>query len=661
MSDKILKLSQAQTLYQDLRERIAALPTDSDIPEVPVQDVQVNGTSVLNQGVANIPAGSTSDFGVFKLNQYGGLQIGSDGLLKTASASEANIQAATDTTKPIVPARQHVSVFYGLSKVAGVDLTNETVTLGTYPETSKTAIRSLIGAVAASDIPSVPVQDVQVNGTSVLNNGVANIPVTSTSNLGVVKINTSAGIQATSDGTLSINRATDDQIKAGTNGNRPLAPGIQHIATFYGLAKAAGDSTQSSSSNTVGIYTDDAKQKIQNMLGITDLISTEESSTATAAHAINSTFMMDGKLHRATATIAIGDAVVVGTNCEIVKVDEVFTKNTDLMVLPGTGIGSLRIKDFSSSIKTYSATASGTASVAFGAGCIASGNATMAVGNATTASGGFSFAAGYHTIASGAHSMALGNETEASGGHSSAIGFLTSATGDDSFVFGTYNVKDNWDSWPEWTANTTYAVGDKVKRTTVSNNTTTVQGYTCITANSDTSFTTRKWYEGRMNYIQIVGNGITTRSNAYALDWEGNGHYGGYIYVGCNADSTGGTRLPHDIQINGTSIINNGVASIPVASSDTLGVVKIGAGLTILNDRIIINPASIASCKAQTSSNSPITPMYEYAATFYGLATAAGDSTQSSSDNTIGNYTTNAKTAIQTMLGAQAAIEVIRL
>lgn len=54
MSDKILKLSQAQTLYQDLRERIDALPTDSDIPEVPVQDVQVNGTSILNNGVANL-------------------------------------------------------------------------------------------------------------------------------------------------------------------------------------------------------------------------------------------------------------------------------------------------------------------------------------------------------------------------------------------------------------------------------------------------------------------------------------------------------------------------------------------------------------------------------------------------------------------------------
>jgi hypothetical protein len=74
------------------------------------------------------------------------------------------------------------------------------------------------------------------------------------------------------------------------------------------------------------------------MLGITSLLSTEESSTATAAHTINSTFMMNGKLHRATAAIAIGDAVEVGTNCEVVKADEVFVKNTDYATRDNFGI-----------------------------------------------------------------------------------------------------------------------------------------------------------------------------------------------------------------------------------------------------------------------------------------------------------------------------------
>jgi hypothetical protein len=40
---------------------------------------------------------------------------------------------------------EHESTFYGLSKVAGVDLANETVTLGTYPEASKNAIKAMLG------------------------------------------------------------------------------------------------------------------------------------------------------------------------------------------------------------------------------------------------------------------------------------------------------------------------------------------------------------------------------------------------------------------------------------------------------------------------------------------------------------------------------------
>jgi hypothetical protein len=38
---------------------------------------------------------------------------------------------------------------------------------------------------------------------------------------------------------------------------------------FYGLAKAAGDTTQASSGNPVGTYTEEAKAAIRAMLGIT--------------------------------------------------------------------------------------------------------------------------------------------------------------------------------------------------------------------------------------------------------------------------------------------------------------------------------------------------------------------------------------------------------
>ena len=47
------------------------------------------------------------------------------------------------------------------------------------------------------------------------------------------------------------------------------------------------------------------------------------------------------------------------------------------------------------------------------------------------------------------------------------------------------------------------------------------------------------------SYIRIAGNGTATnaRSNAEALDWNGNLYLKGDVYVGCGADSTGGTKL----------------------------------------------------------------------------------------------------------------------
>ena len=51
-----------------------------------------------------------------------------------------------------------------------------------------------------------------------------------------------------------------------------ITPYSQHKAAFYGLARAAGDTTQASSTNTVGNYTQDAKTSIQDMLGISDII-----------------------------------------------------------------------------------------------------------------------------------------------------------------------------------------------------------------------------------------------------------------------------------------------------------------------------------------------------------------------------------------------------
>ena len=67
---------------------------------------------------------------------------------------------------------------------------------------------------------------------------------------------------------LTLNFANSATIKAGDSATQPFAVKRQHEAVFYGLAKAAGDTSQSSSTNSVGVYTTSAQAAIQEMLNV---------------------------------------------------------------------------------------------------------------------------------------------------------------------------------------------------------------------------------------------------------------------------------------------------------------------------------------------------------------------------------------------------------
>lgn len=110
----------------------------------------------------------------------------------------------------------------------------------------------------------------------------------------------------------------------------------------------------------------------------------------------------------------------------------------------------------------------------------ASGSSSHAEGNSCTASGSSSHAEGFETTASGSHSHAEGNNTVASGGFSHAEGIGTIASSSYQHVQGRYNVADS-----------------------------------------------------EMKYAFIIGKGNsgTTRSNAFAIDWNG------LLYI--NGSSTG--------------------------------------------------------------------------------------------------------------------------
>ena len=109
------------------------------------------------------------------------------------------------------------------------------------------------------------VKDVQISGTSILNEGVANIPIASTTREGLVKIG--SGLLIYNNKTLCINMPPSNVIKSGTNIYGSITVSNQHEATFYGLAKAAGHD-EKDSTNPVGTYTEEAKTAIQSMLGV---------------------------------------------------------------------------------------------------------------------------------------------------------------------------------------------------------------------------------------------------------------------------------------------------------------------------------------------------------------------------------------------------------
>ena len=145
---------------------------------------------------------------------------------------------------------------------------------------------------------------------------------------GISIANESYGIGIDSSHRLIIVKPTSAQIKAGTANYRAVVPSTQHESTFYGLAKAAGDTTQSASSNAVGTYTDTAKASIKAMLGIVDSTQTVVvSGTTPTITALTNTRYICGEV--STLTITPPGAGI----CEVV-----FTSGSTPTVLTATGV-----------------------------------------------------------------------------------------------------------------------------------------------------------------------------------------------------------------------------------------------------------------------------------------------------------------------------------
>ena len=144
---QIALLTGVNTIWTDADSMEIAYPVDTkkyiDAGSSNVKDVQLIDTSILVNGVANIPRMTSSVSGVAKVGN--GLGMSSSGQLRINAAGDSYLKAGTDLYYPVVSGKQHVSAFYALAKLAGVDLANETVTLGQYPDAAKIAIQKMLG------------------------------------------------------------------------------------------------------------------------------------------------------------------------------------------------------------------------------------------------------------------------------------------------------------------------------------------------------------------------------------------------------------------------------------------------------------------------------------------------------------------------------------
>lgn len=261
------------------------------------------------------------EFGLKMLAQSGVLA----GILTINAATSAEVKAGNNSTKPLSTLRQHESTFYGLAKAAGDATQAQSVNpVGTYTPDAKTAIQTMLGVPSTADlanaiaeaerknlqihicsvseydavtgVPTITNPDtktfylvpdgsegnnlyiewVYVNraweqfgsATIDLSNYVQKTDYATTSTAGVMRVRPTYGLIMDGD-SIKIKTATSgDQIKTGIATYLPIVPYTQHESTFYGLAKAAGDTTQSQSSNPVGTYTENAQESIKTMLGV---------------------------------------------------------------------------------------------------------------------------------------------------------------------------------------------------------------------------------------------------------------------------------------------------------------------------------------------------------------------------------------------------------
>lgn len=208
------------------------------------------------------------------------------------------------------------------------------------------------------------------------------------------------------------------------------------------------------------------------------------------------------------------------TGCWQIADYDANTRNT--VGAPGVGDNAEIFNDYTNN------TASGTYSHAEGSVTAAFGTSSHAEGYGATAGGAYSHAEGNGTTTNGHSSHAEGNRTTAEGDYSHAEGYGAKASGEASHAEGN---------------------GKALGLSAHAEGTGKAEGV-CSHAEGHATYAYSNYQhaEGRYNkvdydnqYLHIAGNGNEedSRSNAYTLDWSGNGWFAGNLTAAGLASSEG--------------------------------------------------------------------------------------------------------------------------